>query len=952
MKPILTALAVCGLLLGTEGLKGDKATPTAKPVSHWVKQLKKADVRLRQEAAEALGELGPKAEPAIPALIEAFKDWRVRRLAARALAKIGPKAIPELIKLLEEESGSGGKVAGDALARFGAKAVPDLIKLLKGKPESVRQSAIYTLGKIGPKAEAAIPALVGVMKQKKINVFFEPVSYLADNWTIVSISGGLKFRDEILETRFEAAIALAQIGSKAMPSLVEAISERGWVGHGSQKNALAQAIVQAAVLLLVPKEAGSCLAEIRNWLGEQLYALDNALQVNDERTRWFVMRLLGWKGSEARAAVPILIRLLKDKNPSIREKATEVLAQIGPDAKAAILPLLRSLEDETVSGYSIILRGQPRAYHYDPWDGAVKALMAIGPEAESRLLKEGVPILVRRLKTDTDYQSIVVALAAIGPKGKNILPIISKFVRCNPRYVPYEVIYALGEFGSEGVPALVSLLKAKDATTRGYAVGTLGKLGRKAEPAVPALIKAFKDKNDEVRLGVVQALRQIRPKNKEAIAALIQAVRDSNWDVRRASLITLRWIKSKAKDTVGILQTALHDTSAFVVAEAAYSLLSGGVNQKETAAVLTALLEKDDEGTRAIILGTLERLGQKARPMAPVLVGLLNGRDVPSRIYAAKAVCRVDPKHAREALPVLVELLKDESYQDTVIDALQGMGPAAKGAVPALITLLDNAEHLHRKLGIINVLRGLGQDAKAAIPALTRKLSEEQTSIHAADALGQIGPQAKPAIPMLKVLLKADEDKARSRAAQALASIDRTGAAVLQLKEALRDESGVVRVWAAYALTKISGMHDIYVSLILAALRMRSSDSPIWKAADVALVWKAGAEALGRLGPLAKTALPELKKMLKDSDEEVRIVAVCALADMGPVAKETVPELIALLKDPSEQIRAAAVEALGKMGPAAKAAIPRLREMLEEESDVLAEAVEQALAKVRRGKGK
>ena len=51
---------------------------------------------VRQNAALALGAIGPAAESAVPALSEALGDseWAVRRQAAIALGEVGPAAKP------------------------------------------------------------------------------------------------------------------------------------------------------------------------------------------------------------------------------------------------------------------------------------------------------------------------------------------------------------------------------------------------------------------------------------------------------------------------------------------------------------------------------------------------------------------------------------------------------------------------------------------------------------------------------------------------------------------------------------------------------------------------------------------------------------------------------------------------------------------------------------------
>ena len=83
----------------------------------WVAALKSSDSLERRLAAHALGEIGPAAREAVPALIEALRDPEsfVRVWAAAALARVQPEnpdANPALVAgtqrsdLLRPQSGS------------------------------------------------------------------------------------------------------------------------------------------------------------------------------------------------------------------------------------------------------------------------------------------------------------------------------------------------------------------------------------------------------------------------------------------------------------------------------------------------------------------------------------------------------------------------------------------------------------------------------------------------------------------------------------------------------------------------------------------------------------------------------------------------------------------------------------------------------------------------------
>lgn len=71
---------------------------------------------------------------------------------------------------------------------------------------------------------------------------------------------------------------------------------------------------------------------------------------------------------------------------------------------------------------------------------------------------------------------------------------------------------------------------------------------------------------------------------------------------------------------------------------------------------------------------------------------------------------------------------------------------------------------------------------------------------------------------------------------------------------------------------------------------------------------------LCRLGPKAKSAVPELIKMVSEKDDFVSNSAVRVLAAIGPEAKAAVPVLIERMKDKSASVRTPVASALGRIG--------------------------------------
>ena len=86
--------AVAALLMAAIG--GCHKTPPTqsggKSVSYWLEAVTGPDAKLRKEAVEKLGNVGPTDPAALPAVIRALRDQdaKVRRAAIVALMKFGP----------------------------------------------------------------------------------------------------------------------------------------------------------------------------------------------------------------------------------------------------------------------------------------------------------------------------------------------------------------------------------------------------------------------------------------------------------------------------------------------------------------------------------------------------------------------------------------------------------------------------------------------------------------------------------------------------------------------------------------------------------------------------------------------------------------------------------------------------------------------------------------------
>ncbi|MHC4398818.1 MAG: HEAT repeat domain-containing protein [Planctomycetota bacterium] len=502
-------------------------------------------------ATRLLGEIGPDAAEAVPALIGALRSSApgLRHAAAESLRRIGPKAAPAapaLVAALQAEVAEGVK-------RPGTRWTADY----RAHAQGIRWAAAYALAAIGPHAKEAVPALVEMLALDRDRSSPRPYSRLP---------ASMRFEVERAETeaRRAAAHALGAIDPGAIvPALVEALK---------------------APNLAVRREAASALAGMGAGAKEAVPALIEALKDDDRVIRQHAAFALTGIGADAKEAVPGLIRIVGDGQlPSeVRVRVLSALARIGPDAGTVLPALIEALEYNDLA-----VRRQ-----------AAMELAEIGPEAGP-----AVPALVVSLKGQ--YPSVrvstAVALGRIGPGAEAAIPALREALlekdpnlrveaafalwRVDPqqadaviplliaamerRQPGQQASKALVNIGSAAVPAVIDALRQTGRREREYVVRVLSGIG---PSALPSLIEGVTDADLNVAVGVIYALGRIQPLGKNAEQALVQALRDDRPAVREAAASALSRIAPDARGAISALNEASNDPYLAVRRAAAAAL--------------------------------------------------------------------------------------------------------------------------------------------------------------------------------------------------------------------------------------------------------------------------------------------------------------------------------------------------------------------------------------------
>jgi HEAT repeat protein len=277
-----------------------------------VPELRKAltsdDLSLRETAVETVIAIGPPAKAAVPELAKMLGMQLIHPNhylpIIAAVAAIGPdarEAAPALLKLLDEKDTTLRLAVLDALGRIeagGPEVLTRLTTIVQRDPFNVvRTGAIRALGRMGPAAKDAAPALQGLVDGK------------------------------VPEQRIGAAAALARIGVD--PKQHAAIVIKALADPAVSARHLRLTAIDAAALL--GPAGADAVPELIELLRDRSTVTRNEKQQVRERAALALSHL----GEAAKPAVPAIAGLLDDGEPGVRYTAIESLARLGPIAAEA-----------------------------------------------------------------------------------------------------------------------------------------------------------------------------------------------------------------------------------------------------------------------------------------------------------------------------------------------------------------------------------------------------------------------------------------------------------------------------------------------------------------------------------------------------------------------------------------------------------------------------------------
>ncbi len=798
-KPLERRRAATALGLGPFG---KSAVPAL------VDALGTSDEDVRRCAIHALGDIGPEAATALPALTKLLQRNDVRRdTILHALGRMGPSAIPLLLDVVRKNPPRYGYAAcHEAIASVGKEAVPHLEKLLQHEDATTRAQAAHTLCHFRKRDVAeAVPALLRALEDPDVQV---------RRWAAEALE---KLAAEE-NTRPAALIVLPTLSKPALPILRPLLGDNSPEVRLAVVDRLGRASLDTLPLLLmalddpdrkVRRRATEGLDRDVHDLEEALPRLVKALDDPDEDVRFAIIRAIGLSAHGPKC-MRVLTRALADGNEETRTRAEMLLSRPSFSSQAAphLLPMLRDPRDLIrIRAIRMIAQGgefsEPVVHALcealrDPEAlvrlNAARALgkLSQGDRAARRVRDDTLvdivaPALRARLR-DADERvrvAAAVALCSTGQVTDAAVRLLMRSLVSVEETWDREVLEAIGRRGLVVLPELVAALDDPDPRKRQFAADFLGSIGPQANAAVPALVRctastdsklagsaivalgrmgkdataaylrAFEQADDDCKASVCWKLRKDDAVARAVVPALVGMLDHEGWHVRFAALDTLGRIEARGKDVARAVARRLEDDRARIRQDACGFLGQLGVEARSFVPSLEQCLVDEEPWIRSTAAVSLGKVDPSGKVVAPMLAEAMRDRDGTVRWFVVDTLASLRAA-AKPALPQFQQALRDPEVRVRV-RAARAVGEITGDRQESLVALKGflAREDGEDRAWVLGELWRLSED-RSHLVALVRLLeSDDETARRAAsEHLLVIGPPARGQLPAIEVLKK------------------------------------------------------------------------------------------------------------------------------------------------------------------------------------------------------
>ncbi|HEY5999869.1 MAG TPA: HEAT repeat domain-containing protein [bacterium] len=843
----------------------------------------------RLRAIAAISGSAEATDEVVAALDTSLEDpsAAVRWEAAGALGRIGPRAaraLPALERCAQGRQDALALRCAQAATGIGPLALPGLRALLASPDPAARRRGALALTGLGPAAAPAADDLI---------------SLLGDADPAISAA---------------AKDALVAIGPPALRPLLETI--RGQNTYSTSLRSAALAAIDAMkpypgplLLELLARGGGDSIWAARQIRLQEMEAdaLPVLIRIAGERwwnTTWAVS-VFSVLGDKAAPVIPALVARLDNSGGA----ALAALCAMG----AAAMPVAEQLlaaeaEQSRIQGIRILGAMRPLP---------VTRLLELAHGDDETLRGWATEYLGRA--QDVDVSTLLVLSRDEDPKIK----------RTAVHHL--EGVSAMSDSEIQEVRLL--LLADADKWIRASAARALGQIRPAPRHATSALVQALADPEKEVRDAAVASLARM---SEEDLPALLDAFRNEDGEARAAVLAVFSIRRAEALVTDVLergLRSRLGEDDPAVRTGAALALLTVGRGGPQEVTIATSVLRSSDETLVRLALGALRDAGSVAAAALPPLLESGSGASEPlsgEYLKTQASVGRRDPS----LIPVYIDALRRGVGAEA---ARAGMEWFNDDAIAPLVNLLQEQD----VKGMPELEKAILGHGQGAVPALEALLRGDATAVRRAAALlcrlDRVTPQA------VDVFLDVLRQDASSEWQQALACLEMAGPALAPHADFLMGLYARIdtpeKVHVMQALAACGEAARPFVPVLIAALEAHGglAEDPKarrWQRTEARQEQErlryAAIEAVGRLGAVAADAVPALTRLAavpSGKRESSQLPAIAALGRIGPAAHAAIPALLPFLDDPG-RLGDGAWEALTAMAAPPDILAPRCLTLL------------------------
>lgn len=697
--------------------------------------------------AQAIGVIGAKSKPGLPALRQALsaEDPVVRREALWAIRRVGlPAENPaELLDALADAIADLDprvhELAPFTLGSFGTASVPTFPKLLKFYEHSesaVRRSAILAVGEILrtiAQPEDLRPLAGEVLPPTRARLRDDPDS---DNRAEAIRTLAALCAADPAAVRSALSAALPESPVLLQVRIIEALGQTGREAERDLRRALdhPNALVRrAAFLTIVSRQPDDLIALATDHLRD---------------TDWVISRdsarILGEQGDAAREAIPALCEALQSKLRETRTAALESLKKLDPDGAQTLPALLAGLghaspevrawtaehvgqfQEKAVEAVPmLVLLGQDHLFNMG--NHARTSLQQIGAAAAAGF-KE---VLTHKNKKVRERAFNV--LRMMDWQAANTLQAYTQQLGDPPPDVNRKLDNALnflaagGAAGGSEIKNLLRNLRSKQGWWEAYhaamRLNTLATENQIPDEAIPgvveALSKALSNNDSDVRREAARAIGAFGPKGASAAGALTERLSDPNRQTRRHVIVALSRVGEVPKETIQTLIKMLNPkkNSAGDLQVAADLLSRQGASAAAAETALKQNLKHKSPDVRMWSAWALASIKGEDAGAAKEVKKLLTAPHPRLQAWGGAAYYRLT-RDAEAVLPVIDRVLPchDADCRNGLINLASAIGEPAQAQLFAAL----NHEDAAVRRGAVLVLGGLGERSESVLAALER----------------------------------------------------------------------------------------------------------------------------------------------------------------------------------------------------------------------------------------